>query len=94
MYTFETTASLITYEVSIDDFKAITQRDQDRQDDDNWNCLSTLLDNIEGVCDTDYNGHFGAAIYFSIDAKYDSPVKRVEITTLILDYIYGYGDFA
>ncbi len=93
MYTFETTASLITYEVSIEDFTAITQRDQDRQDEDNWDCLSTLLDRIEGVHDTDYNGHFGAAIYFTISAEHDSPKKRVEITTLILDYISGLGDF-
>ena len=94
MYVFETTSVQIAYEISMEDFNAIDKRDQDRQDEDNWDNLSTLLDRIEGVSDTDYNGHFGLFLYFTIDAEHNTPEKRVEIGTLIFDYKNGTGEFA
>ena len=94
MYTFDTTASIITHPVEFDDFTAITQRDFDREDEDNYDNLSTLLDNIEGVSDTDYNGMFGSFLFFTISADFDNDAKREEIRLLITNYINGWGEFA
>lgn len=94
MYVFEETSVQIAYEISIADFNAIDKRDHDRQDEDNWDGLSTLLDRIEGVSDTDYNGHFGSFLYFTIDSEFNTPEKHVEIGTLIFDYKNGWGEFA
>ena len=98
MYTFDVTKLDVTFEISNEDYTAIEQRDRDRDDaasergdeyDYNKIFLSGILDNIEGVADSDYNGHFGPYVFLSINADSDSPEKREEIKTLILDYING-----
>ncbi len=101
MYTFDVTKLDVTFEITNEDYHAIEQRDRDRNDatpDDDWDYnkiyLSGILDSIEGVADSDYNGHFGPYVFFSISADSDSPEKREEIKTLIVNYINGWGDFA
>ena len=103
MYSFEVSQLSIAFEITPDDLRAIEDRDNDLADeaaerdapyDYNSICLSGMLDKIEGVSDADYNGHFGPYIFFNLDTEDDSPAKRVEILTLILDYINGTGDFA
>jgi len=104
LYTFEVTQLSIAFPITREDYFAIEQRDDATADaiyesgkrnyDYNKHCLSGILDSIEGVSDADYNGHFGEFIFFNLDCEDDSPEKRVEILTLIMDYINGTGDFA
>ena len=104
LYSFEVTQLSIAFPITHEDYHAIALRDDEimeaisesgeRNYDYNKHCLSGILDTIEGVSDADYNGHFGSYIFFNLDCEDDSPEKRVEILTLIMDYIKGEGDFA
>lgn len=38
---------------------------------------------LDGVFDIEYNGHFGATIFFSIEAEYDTPTLHAKIVTII-----------
>lgn len=103
MYTCEVTQRSIAFEIAHEDYTAIEKRDRDREDASDeagniWNYneiyLSGILDHIEGVSDADYNGHFGSYVFFNLDAENDTPEKREEIKTLIVNYINGKGEFA
>lgn len=48
--------------------------------------LSTLIDKIEGLSNTDYNGHFGPYIYLRIDFVDDTDQTKAKITQLINDF--------
>jgi hypothetical protein len=45
--------------------------------------LSTILDRIEGVDDTKYNGHFGPYIYLRIEIEHDTPRTHKAIIAAI-----------
>jgi hypothetical protein len=76
------------YEIEIDDLMAIVETDNDHEDDDDWNeILSEKLDMVNGVTDSDYNGHFGHYIFLKIDSKYDTPATWNTIETVINDHI-------
>lgn len=61
-----------SYEIDIDDLMEIIEMDSDCEDDGDWNeILSEKLDMVNGVTDTDYNGHFGHYIFLTIDSEYD-----------------------
>ena len=45
--------------------------------------LSDKLDELPGVSGTDYNGHFGAAVYLTIDADEDKPKLHERISRII-----------
>ena len=49
--------------------------------------LSHQLDAITGVRDTEYNGHFGAAIYFTLDFEHDTPETHQQITATIAAHL-------
>lgn len=70
-------------EVPDADFRRLLESEgysSDRRLDD---FLSTKLDNLPGVYKTDYNGHYGAQIMFSLDREDDTDANR----RLILDTI-------
>jgi hypothetical protein len=48
--------------------------------------LGGRLDTIEGLCDTDYNGHFGPYIFVKIDFPDDTSQTREKIEKTINDY--------
>ncbi|BCH33165.1 hypothetical protein MesoLjLc_50950 [Mesorhizobium sp. L-8-10] len=45
--------------------------------------LAEKLDDISGVSDIEYNGHFGAAVYLSISADEDNYALRLQISETI-----------
>lgn len=49
--------------------------------------LSEKLDELPGVNDTDYDGHFGACIYLTIDADDDTPDLHQQITMVIAKHL-------
>lgn len=49
--------------------------------------LFDKLDKMPGVSDIEYNGHFGAAVYFTIDADDDSADFRAGVKGLILTHL-------
>lgn len=49
--------------------------------------LLSKLDKLPGVSDIEYNGHYGAAVYFTIDADNDSADFRAGVKDLILTHL-------
>ena len=99
MYTFDVNRLSISFEITNEDYFAIEQRDRDRDDaasdrGEDVEYLFELINKVEGVSNSDYNGHFGPYVFFDLDAENDSPAKREEIKTLIVNYINGQGEFA
>lgn len=45
--------------------------------------LSEQLDDLDGVDDADYNGHFGAHIYVRIEPEHDTEERWVQIEALV-----------
>lgn len=45
--------------------------------------LSSEMDDIMGVYESDYDGHFGAAIYYTVEVGYDSPELHQAVYDLI-----------
>ena len=45
--------------------------------------LFDKLARLDGVDSVDYDGHFGAAIYFAIEVEFDTPATHEAITALI-----------
>lgn len=72
-----------------EDFINISDNERDRDDDDRDDnrCLYEILDAIDGVQETDYNGHFGSNIYLDIETEYDTPKLRKKILSCIRDYV-------
>ncbi len=60
-----------------------------RHEDSNWRekTLSAKLDEVRGVSRTEYNGHFGASIFFDIDTDEDSAELRKEIRKIVRDHL-------
>ena len=94
--TMEVTSRSYAYELTDEDYRAVEKRDNDLAEQvfdagGAWNynkhCLSGVLDTLEGVSDTDYNGHFGPFIYFRIDADDDCDELRDTIHRTIQDWI-------
>jgi hypothetical protein len=62
------------------DLKLIVAHDNAEQEADDWDgVLSTRLDRIEGVFDTNYNGHFGNYIWVTIATEHDNLATWKEI---------------
>lgn len=49
--------------------------------------LCDKLSRLRGVSAIEYDGHFGAAVYFSIDADDDTPALRAQISALVRVHI-------
>ena len=83
----EVTRRSYTYEIDYDMYVAIEDRDFE---EDEWkNTLAGRIDQLDGVCDTDYNGHFGPYVFFSIDAEDDAHELNQTIIGMINDWAAG-----
>lgn len=49
--------------------------------------LCSKLDALPGISNIEYNGHFGAFVYLSIDDEDDTPELRAQITQIITDHL-------
>jgi len=75
------------YEIEVEDFIAIEERD-DAQDI--WeDTLCAQLEAFEGVSRVDYNGHFGPNIFFNIDADIDTHELNEKMIRMINDWAAG-----
>lgn len=76
------------YEIEIDNLMEIIETDSDCENNDDWNeILSEKLDMVNGVTDSDYNGHFGHYIFLTIDSKYDNDETWNTIESVIKNHI-------
>lgn len=76
-----------TYSIPIDVDVFRTILDKDLEAESHQDCLYTKLNEIDGVIDTDYDGHFGPQIEVSIDAKADNEFTRYAIGQAIKDFV-------
>ena len=75
------------YEIEIDDLMAIVDIDKEHENEGDWDeILSEQLDLLDGITDSDYNGHFGHYIFLTIDSKYDNDKTWDAIETTINDH--------
>jgi len=81
-----TTAYRTSYavELTVKQFTKVEERDDKAKD---FGLLS-ILSNL-GAHSIEYNGHFGASIFYTLDTETDSPELRAEIETAIVDYANG-----
>lgn len=83
--TMEVTARSYAYELSVVDFMAVEKLDDEQE---LWaDTLCAKLEEVPGVSAVEYNGHFGAFIYFRIDAEDDCEELRDKIDRMIRDYV-------
>jgi hypothetical protein len=76
------------YEIEIDDLMKIVDLDKEHENDNEWDeVLSQKLDMLDGITDSDYNGHFGHYIFLKIDSEYDNDKTWDAIETTIKDHI-------
>lgn len=48
--------------------------------------LSDEIDGIMGVYDTDYDGHFGAYIFYKLEDEYEAPEVHERVYALIREH--------
>ena len=80
------TARQYAIEIAYDAFNALEDA-EDRYLIPYEEFLFQKLDKIPGVDSTEYNGHFGAAIYCRIDAEDDTKQTQSVILSTIQDHI-------
>lgn len=72
--------------LTVEEFTRILDDDREAFDNDDKD-LSQKLDAIDGVYDTDYNGHFGPNVYVTIDKENDNMGTWSQIKELIREVI-------
>lgn len=86
--TFEAQSTRYAVVISRDDFIALTKAEEILAPGYYLSpSLSDRLDSLPGVWETEYNGHFGAAIYLTIDTDADSPAHREVLASIITDQL-------
>lgn len=68
------------------DFRRLT--DYENKHPEIVNDLGTVLDKLHGVGCTEYNGHYGAVIYYNVDADKDTPELHARIVALIREHVH------
>ena len=88
VHVLEATATSYCFSISIPEFEAMEIRDEERWEDGEQIALFEILNAMDGVSDTDYNGHFGAYVYFTVNAEQcnDGNTLRL-IGDIILRYV-------
>ena len=85
---FKKTAVKYCVELTIPEFEAIMEKEKDCENDGTWYTLCGDLEHIQGIDEVDYNGHFGANIFYTNDLEY--PVDRKVIEKIIEKWTKGY----
>ena len=80
------TATSYQYQISKERFTAIVDRDNEVETYAEMLCAQ--LEALDGVSDVEYNGHFGANIYLTVDADHDGS----KTATAIFDLIWNYSE--
>jgi len=69
--------------LTVDDFKLVVDADLEVE---HYEQLDQRLGRA-GAEDVDYDGHFGAYIYFAVCDEDDTPEKLAELEQIIADYV-------
>lgn len=81
------TANRVSYSIEITPDQLQLICDHDDTCDTIEETLSDRIDALEGLSETNYNGHFGPYIFVSIDFPDDTAQTRAKIDQLINDFI-------
>ncbi|MNC11988.1 hypothetical protein D3C75_597010 [compost metagenome] len=74
-------------EVTVKQFTLIEQRDDKCKGLSDFGLLS-ILENM-GCHSIEYNGHFGATIFYTLDTETDTDTLREQIERTIINYANG-----
>jgi hypothetical protein len=88
MLSFEPTNTSYCIPITVEQFLAMDNQDTLNVDNDDLE-LSEILDKLDGVWNTDYNGHFGPNIFLTIEADCDTIELKSKIANIILSHIAG-----
>lgn len=85
-----------SYRIKIDDiedFLNICGYSDELLYEDDSRPLWKRLDDIRGVDEIDYNGHFGSNVWLTVEESYNSNGTWIDIFQTINDYIQEAGEF-
>lgn len=82
----EVTSTSYCVELSIEEMLTLLGSDQVAWEEDEEN-LVEKLEEIDGVSEVEYNGHFGPAVYLTVDNGNDTSDTWVEIYSCIRHFI-------
>lgn len=66
------------------DVKKLHEDDEKRE---YVNTVSTQLDAIHGINDSDYNGHYGNVVFFTLDTDKDNPETWAKIKKVLKPFL-------
>jgi hypothetical protein len=88
---FEKTSTSYAIEIGDEDFSALLDSESYVTDNAAYKAgaatLGEKLDRQTPARNVDYNGHFGAHVFLSLDADDDTEATRLAIKVLILDHL-------
>lgn len=85
---FTETMKQFCVELTKEEFIKILDKEKEQENNNDWdNHLFNELNKIDGVDDTDYNGHFGANIFFSFDVDYDEAATMKAVKKVIEKWV-------
>ncbi len=74
--------------MKIDEYKKIEEHDAEvDMSSEDGQMLYEIIDDIDGVDNVDYSGHFGPSIYYRVDSDYDNEELHAKIRQTIREYI-------
>lgn len=85
-----------SYKIKIndcEDFLNICNYDDELFYEDDSRPLWKRLDDISGVDEIDYNGHFGSNVWLTVTEEYNSNGTWIDIFQTINDFIQEAGEF-
>ena len=85
----EKLATCYAINMHVDQFTRITARDNEEPTYETTLCA--LLDKLDGVSNVDYDGHFGAVIYLTLNVDQDTVSGRAQVMRTIRGYLDGQG---
>lgn len=87
MLTFEPTFTRYCIEIEAKAFTAMLDAEEILGRGEPMDSLSDSLEKLPGVNEVEYNGHFGANVFLSLDSDIDSPAAREALGVVIEQHL-------
>ena len=92
MRVFEKTTTIYAIHIDDDDFLALMDSESYATGDaafkdNNKTLCDKLYDQVSGIWDIEYNGHFGANVYLNIEADSDTLQTKKKIDKIITEHL-------
>ncbi len=83
MFIKEVTQRNYSISISEERFTEIADEESYKNTNPLSNTIGEQLDRLDGVWNVEYNGHFGSAIYLTLDVEHDNNETWTEIEAII-----------